>query len=198
MKLKLDLHIHTNCSDGTASPEEVVIRAKEIGLDGLAISDHDRMNGLERAEKIAKKIDILLIPAVEITTPHGDILALGIREIPKGNVIEILNKIHKMGGIAVLAHPYAGYLRGSFTSNHKLLNMFDAIEIYNAMTPLEKNLMAMELARNRGIPGIATSDAHYIEAVGAAFIVVNIKENKNPEKEIFEKIKKGEINIGWL
>jgi len=196
MKLKLDLHIHTSCSDGIPTPEEVVMHAKKIGLDGIAITDHDTMEGFKRAEKIAKKLNILLIPAAEITTPHGDILALGIKEIPKGKAIEIVNKIHKDGGIAIIAHPFAGYSVNSFAANNKLLSVFDAIEIYNAMTPLDKNLKAMELARNKNIPGIAASDAHYLEAVGAAFIVVNVK--KPNIKEIFDKIKQGDINIGWV
>lgn len=47
--MKTDLHIHTNCSDGSLSPEQIVERACGAGLDAIAVTDHDNANGVERA-----------------------------------------------------------------------------------------------------------------------------------------------------
>jgi len=192
--LRLDLHIHTNFSDGTASPEDVVKHAARIGLHGIAITDHDNMDALKEAIPVAEKEKIILIPAAEITTPGGDILALGIEKIPKGDVKQIIKEIHKQGGIAVLAHPYGGYWEDPIPNHPDIVKEFDAIEIFNASTPLERNLEAMDLAKKMMMPGIAASDAHFLEAIGSAFVEVEAKS----EKEILEKIKKGELKIGWI
>lgn len=45
--MKTDLHIHTNCSDGSLSPEQIVERACGAGLDAIAVTDHDNANGVE-------------------------------------------------------------------------------------------------------------------------------------------------------
>lgn len=62
-----DLHVHTNFSDGTFSPEKVVKTAYELGLSAIAICDHDCVDGLAPAIKEAKKYPIEIIPGVELT-----------------------------------------------------------------------------------------------------------------------------------
>jgi len=58
--LIFDLHIHTNCSDGLLSPEQVVDLALIKGLDGIAITDHDTVSGLEMAIEYSKSIMLRL------------------------------------------------------------------------------------------------------------------------------------------
>jgi predicted metal-dependent phosphoesterase TrpH len=72
----VDLHVHTFYSDGLDSPYQVVRYAKMNGLDMLAIADHDNLSGYFKAISEAKKWDIKLIPAVELTTIESHILAL--------------------------------------------------------------------------------------------------------------------------
>ncbi len=80
-----DLHIHTIFSyDGTASVPAVLKRAKQVGLDIIAITDHDEIRGALLAEELAPKFGIQVIPGVEITTAEGDLLALAIHEIGPG------------------------------------------------------------------------------------------------------------------
>ena len=62
-----DLHVHTNFSDGTFTPEEVVRTARERGLSSIAICDHDCVDGILPAIKYAKKYPIKIIPGVELT-----------------------------------------------------------------------------------------------------------------------------------
>lgn len=62
-----DLHVHTNVSDGTFSPEEAVEYAKKIGLSCIAITDHDCVDGIEPAVKAAAKLGLEVIPGVEMT-----------------------------------------------------------------------------------------------------------------------------------
>lgn len=67
MEKLADLHVHTHLSDGTFSPEEVVEYAKKIGLSCIAITDHDCVDGIEPARKIARRLELEIIPGVEMT-----------------------------------------------------------------------------------------------------------------------------------
>jgi predicted metal-dependent phosphoesterase TrpH len=68
MQLRIDLHVHTNCSDGHYSPEEIVTRAKSRGLNTISIVDHDSVSGLEEAIFHGDKIGLNVIPGIEIST----------------------------------------------------------------------------------------------------------------------------------
>lgn len=70
--MSADLHIHTNCSDGTQSPEKVVELAKEAGLKTIAITDHDTFSGIAEAKKKAHEIGLEIIPGIELTTEDCD------------------------------------------------------------------------------------------------------------------------------
>lgn len=67
-----DLHIHTFFSDGTQSPEIVVELAKKNGLTTIAITDHDVVAGIARAEKKAKEVGLEIIPGIEFSTEAFD------------------------------------------------------------------------------------------------------------------------------
>lgn len=74
---RADLHVHTNCSDGLASPEEVIDAAIEQGITHIAITDHDTMDGVFRAQEYlashkSLSSKITLIPGVEVSSTDGD------------------------------------------------------------------------------------------------------------------------------
>ena len=69
--MKCDFHIHSNVSDGIFSPEQLVETAKEKGLDCIAITDHDTVGGVERAQKRAEELGIKCICGTEISTVAG-------------------------------------------------------------------------------------------------------------------------------
>ena len=64
----VDLHTHSNISDGTLSPELLVHAALEKGIHTLALTDHDSMDGLIQAEQFAKNQPIQIISGVEISS----------------------------------------------------------------------------------------------------------------------------------
>ena len=80
----LDLHNHTRHSpDSRVPPAELVRLAQKLRLGGIAITDHNSVGGIEEAEAAASP-DFLVIPAVEISTNAGHVLAYGVREaIPR-------------------------------------------------------------------------------------------------------------------
>jgi predicted metal-dependent phosphoesterase TrpH len=87
----VDLHAHSTASDGTCAPAEVVRLAKEAGLVGLALTDHDTIAGLAEAATQAKRIGITLVPGIEISAvspvPHGTLHILGYCIDPQNAVL---------------------------------------------------------------------------------------------------------------
>lgn len=79
---RFDLHTHSSLSDGTTSPTEVVAAAADAGLAGLALTDHDTIEGWDEARAAASARGIDFVPGVEITTKHAGfsvhLLAYGI------------------------------------------------------------------------------------------------------------------------
>lgn len=67
-----DLHVHTNVSDSTFSAEKVIRLAKRVGLDCIAITDHDTCAAIGPAIRLAKEVDIEIIPGVELTVDVDD------------------------------------------------------------------------------------------------------------------------------
>ena len=70
--IKVDLHTHTNKSDGALSPSELVLKAKKGGLSTISITDHDSVNALDEAIEVGKDIGVNVIPGVELSTDIED------------------------------------------------------------------------------------------------------------------------------
>lgn len=68
--MKIDLHCHSTCSDGTYAPTEVVQRAHSAGVTVLALTDHDTLLGIDEARQAASACDMQLINGVEISCEH--------------------------------------------------------------------------------------------------------------------------------
>jgi predicted metal-dependent phosphoesterase TrpH len=69
--IKADLHTHTNYSDGVHTPEELIIKVKEAGIDCLSITDHDNVDGIEESIELGKKHGVGIIPGCEISSEHN-------------------------------------------------------------------------------------------------------------------------------
>ncbi|MDO4329485.1 MAG: PHP domain-containing protein [Lachnospiraceae bacterium] len=68
----IDLHVHSNASDGTLSPTQVVELAAEKGLDAIALTDHDTTAGIEEAVKAAGRTGIELVPGIEFSCVYQE------------------------------------------------------------------------------------------------------------------------------
>src|SRR2546430_10958293 len=79
MRNYVDLHTHSTASDGIYTPAELLHHAKDAGLRVLALTDHDSTDGLQEAAQVAGKLDIDLIPGIEINTDvaGGEVHVLG-------------------------------------------------------------------------------------------------------------------------
>lgn len=174
-----DLHIHTIYSkDGTATIPSVLRQAKKIGLDVIAITDHDEISGALQAKQLAPQFGLQVIPGVEITTVEGDLLALNIQTlIPAGlSLLETILQVGEQGGFCIAPHPGAtgmGMKSLSIASIHNVLQVQEVqkillgIETYNAsILDRKSNLVAQIWARRMGIPQTGSSDAHILATIG--------------------------------
>lgn len=174
--LRADMHVHTNHSrDGRSSVREVLKAALELGLNALAITDHDTVNGsLEAAEIVREEhLNLLVIPGVEISTLDGHLIAYGIyRDVdPEMSMEETIIEVKRLGGFTAVAHPFQFYRHGLM--KFWIARKADAIEVFNAKYVFGIcNALASLLSKVYGKPGIAGSDAHCAEEVGAGVTVV--------------------------
>jgi len=172
MQIKGDLHVHTIYShDSTITSKDLVFYAKRCGLNAVAITDHDSIEG---ALKIEKETDFTIIPGIEVTSKKGHIVGLNLREIiPKGlSPDETIDEIHDAGGIAIGCHPFALF-KGSLKNFAK--TKFDAIETINASAfPFKRSIKkAQEIANTLRIPCVAGTDAHYGPEIGFAYTLID-------------------------
>lgn len=69
--MSIDLHIHSRYSDGTMSPEELIVYAKKKGLEAVALTDHDTVDGVREAVRLGRKLDLEVISGIEISAIYG-------------------------------------------------------------------------------------------------------------------------------
>jgi predicted metal-dependent phosphoesterase TrpH len=170
------MHIHTCYSiDSLITLEELVFYAKKRGLDGVAITDHDRLEG---ALKMAAETHFLIIPGIEISSSEGHIVGLNVTQPVSGNLNshETVDRIHAAGGIAVACHPIT-FFKGSLGKHTD--STFDAVEVINSSAiPFNYAVnQSMKIAARLGKPRLAGSDAHYGPEIGCAYTFVNAEPN---------------------
>jgi len=171
--MHLDLHNHTQYSpDSRVLPAHLVARAKAMGLAGVAISDHNAVGGIPAGEAAAGA-DFLVIPAIEVSTKSGHVLAYGVREVvPRDlTVTETVERIVALGGVAVAAHPYRFW--SGLGETAVLGAPFAAYETVNARTLRGGNVRAQALARERGMGQTGGSDSHFLDEVAHAVTVID-------------------------
>ena len=175
MQIQADLHVHTTYSkDSLITPKDLIYYSKKRGLNAVAVTDH---NSLDGAYKIAKETDFLIIPGMEVSSSDGHIVALNVKElIPRGfSAVETVELIHRAGGVAIACHPYVlfkGCLRD------KVGATFDAIEVINARAfPFKRSVKkAEETAKSLNLPRVAGTDAHYGPQIGYGYTVIEASE----------------------
>ena len=176
---RADLHMHTTASDGWPEPDELVDHARATGLDVIAVTDHDTIEGaLRAAEHAAARSKVHVVIGEEVSSRDGHIVGLYLeRRIRPGmSAAATVHAIHEQDGLAVAVHPFwRTQRRASGRVVHGVGWLaaeldFDAIEVENA-TPgfYVFNQMARRLNLGVGSAELGGSDAHILDAVGRAF-----------------------------
>jgi predicted metal-dependent phosphoesterase TrpH len=178
--MKFDLHVHSDHSnDSKSSHDDILEVARKRRLEGLAICDHDTVEGGLACEKRALELglEITVIPGVEVTSSKGHILVLGVRENiePLLSPEETIHRARKLGGTVIIPHPFkqSSHGIGSFEGLD-----IDAVEVFNSRCLFNNaNRKAAIEAERLGIPGVAGSDSHIPEMVGQAYTEIEVSEN---------------------
>jgi predicted metal-dependent phosphoesterase TrpH len=174
--LMVDFHVHTSHSkDSRADPSEVVDRALELGLDAIAVTDHNTVSGSLEAERIARGTGLLVIPGQEVRCREGEIMVLGFRKsLPVGMpAADLIDLARKGGGFIVIPHPFDLMRNGIGNSLASLAGRIDAVEAFNSRTIFNRfNSKAMSFAKDNGLPVTAGSDSHFVGEMGKAMVLV--------------------------
>ncbi len=157
------------------------------GLGCVAITDHNEFKAFEDEKDNPE--GIIVIPAEEVSSSEGHIVALGIdRQIPRDlGIQETIDAIHEAGGIAIAAHPYRWW-SGLGVKNTLAYN-FDGIEALNARSIPSANKKSLKLAKKIGKPMTAGSDAHTPEKIGHGY--VELPDNLTTWQEVMDALKEG-------
>ncbi len=173
--LKLDLHLHSKYSDdGMGSPREIIQLIKKKGLDGLAITDHNSIEGSLKALKIAPK-DFIVIPGIEVSTADGHILGLNIKKnIPKSlSIEETVENIIEIGGIPIVPHLFRNMSGIKEENLKKIHKKIPAIEVYNSCSLPKTNIKTAKIAKKYNLGGTGGSDSHDLLYAGYAYTIVD-------------------------
>ncbi|MBN2285832.1 MAG: PHP domain-containing protein [Tissierellales bacterium] len=195
----IDLHYHTkeysSCSN--IDMEEGIRVAKEIGLDGICLTEHDIFASRKKAKVLQEKYNILVVVGIEILTFEGDIVCFGLEKAPERmmHAIHLVEMVNSANGVAIAAHPFRNNNRGLGYNIRNILDIH-AIESFNGNTDLENNLKAVKLAQELSIPQTGGSDAHRLDRTGI-FATKFERAIKN-ERELIEEIKAGRMNPWFL
>ncbi|MEM3546794.1 MAG: PHP-associated domain-containing protein [Candidatus Bathyarchaeia archaeon] len=190
MKLKLDLHVHTNVSgDSLIRLDEALVEARVKGLNGLALTEH------EKPSKVKGLINnILVIPGLETQTSIGHVLVLGLDQwrLKPGlkPICVVLEEAKRFEAVAVLAHPFPRTLIPSLILKARRLGL-DAIEVLNSGTifyPLSSRVN-MKISLKFNIPMTAGSDSHILRTIGYAYTIVETPSTCI--EDILESIRRG-------
>lgn len=171
-----DLHIHSIYShDATTTVRAILKQAVDVGLNVIAITDHDEFRGSLEAQQLAPQYDIEVIPGAEVSTRDGHLVALFIKELPPARmtITDTLLHIGEQGGVAIAPHPFNN-LPNSLSMeavlgaliNPRAKAILKGIETHNMGTQ-NFDRVAQKLSIYLPLAKIASSDAHIYWAVGA-------------------------------
>jgi hypothetical protein len=183
MDMKVDFHVHTRRSvDAVHSPRQMVKKARDAGINAIAITDHSRIFPKSEAQSLSREFGLVVIPGIE----GGNIavqrhwIALGIdRQITNTRIDLVLESIRQDSGVSVAPHPHSRLGYGNYAGLG-----FDAVESLNGSEPGSN-----EQVRNiHKIPEVAGSDSHALSMLGFCWTEVDADETM---ESILESVRRG-------
>ncbi len=192
-RIRLDLHSHTYYShDSLLKPEHFVEACLRNGINCIAVTDHNEVDGAKQIQKIAP---FQVIVGEEIRTADGEITGLFLRERipPNLSAEETVERIKDQKGLVYVPHPFATgvYMRLKKSKLDALIRRVDVIEGWNSRGILKSaDERAQAYARAHNKPFAAGSDAHSRFEIGAAYMEMDAFRGKG---DFLEKLKSGTL-----
>jgi predicted metal-dependent phosphoesterase TrpH len=160
--LKTVIHVHTNYSfDANSSPEGLVTTACRQGVDCLAVTDHNTIEGALAARRVG---GVQVVVGEEISSADGHVIGLFLQErVPRGlSVEETAARIRSQGGVVLAPHPFSRLCSDSLQAETaRLLPWLDAVEICNSQDLIPRDAAkARRFACEHGLPVYVGADTH--------------------------------------
>ena len=188
--MQIDFHCHTRfgspCSYMT--PDEMVQRAVDVGLDGICITEHDIPWEKGAIEHLSDRFGILVVGGMEVSTEFGEVLVFGFDEpvFDLHDIHELRSRVNDAGGVMVAAHPFRGangfvawdperglVLKLEEASDLPIFEVVDAVEVFNGIAPDWELDLCSTVCNRLHLRGTAGSDAHNVENVGDCVTVLH-------------------------
>lgn len=171
--LYADFHMHSDHSDDCVVPvRELLVRARQCGLDVIAITDHNSAEGGLEGQKLAAEHGVQVIVGEEVKTAEGEVVGLFLeRTIPGGlSFAETLEAIREQNGIVYLPHPFDRlHTVPSYGVLKRHVDEIDVVEVFNSRLAFPAfNERAELFAQRYRIAAAAGSDAHVLASLGTA------------------------------
>ena len=181
----IDLHTHTypKSDDSFVGIDELIERAKAIGLDGICLTEHDFFWSADEVRELSRRHEFLVLPGCEINTDTGHAIVFGLDHYVFGfhKPDFLRDAVQRRGGVIIAAHPY----RRRFledpgwkpearremlerASGDKFFEFCDAIEGINGRGNPMQNRFSQDLGDRLGTRMTGGSDAHRAEQLGTA------------------------------
>ncbi|MHB8843970.1 MAG: PHP domain-containing protein [Nitrospirota bacterium] len=174
MKARIDLHVHSyNSGDNDADPEETIDRAIELGLNGIAFTEHYAYSASEPVERLREKYGdaILLLRGVEFSAAEGHCLVFGADtdrlSLKYAPLAEVVRAVRSAGGVVIPSHPFRGV--NSAGESLAAATGIAGLEGCNGANMHSMNMKAIEMAARLRLPYTGGSDAHMPREVGSCY-----------------------------
>ncbi len=177
----IDLHTHTCFSpDSQTDPAALIARGRAVGLDRLAVTDHNTIEGALVARRLAP--DFVIVGEEIGTATVGELIAYYVQEtVPPGlSLDETIRRLRDQGAVISISHPLDRLRDSALGERHTLeiIGQVDALEVFNARCFLAAdNARAARLAALHGKAITAGSDAHTLVEVGRGYLILPPFEN---------------------
>jgi predicted metal-dependent phosphoesterase TrpH len=185
--VRVDLHLHSNYShDGRSTLEELISRCAACGLDRIALTDHNTVQGALALLKLAPELTIV---GEEAKTREGEVIGLFINSPlpPYVSPEEVMDLVHGMGGLTYVPHPLDRN-RAHFSAQRivELADRIDIIETYNPWCDAAANRAAARLAEELGKVAATGSDSHAAQELGRSWMEI---EDYTDARDFLEKLR---------
>jgi predicted metal-dependent phosphoesterase TrpH len=173
--MKFDLHLHTtrHSPDSQMEPLAMLRRARQIGLDGVVITEHDWLWTEPELEVLRALADgLVVLSGVEVSAREGHFLVYGVSDpfaLPRGiGVAELCQEVHQQGGVVVAAHPFRwGQPFDEILAEEQ--PELDGLEVMSSNMNTECRQRTAVIRQQFGYAALGNSDAHHEDVLGYCF-----------------------------
>jgi len=189
MATVVDMHLHTvhGSADSELAPDDLAMIAMRVGMNGINITEHDKVWDRHVLNAYQGKHDPLFVTAaMEVTTDLGHLIAIGLSEYLPGirRAAELRRAVDAVGGFLIVAHPFRHWFESASGGPYSrrepdgrpmipeeaaklpVIQLVDGIEVLNGANTMRENRFALEVATYLGKPATGGSDAHSTKGIG--------------------------------